>query len=69
MKSCCIRYKCIQCCLETEMPLSNGDVEQIKRLSILFGCHQTSSNIIYQEEINSRLFHNGLVSALVEEKK
>ena len=32
MKSCCMRYKCIQCCLETEMPLSNGDIEQIKGL-------------------------------------
>jgi len=32
MKSCCMRYKCIQCCLETEMSLSNGDVERIKGL-------------------------------------
>ena len=32
MKTCCMRYKCIQCCLETEMPLSNADIEQIKRL-------------------------------------
>lgn len=32
MKSCCIRYKCIQCCLETEMPLSKEDIERIKGL-------------------------------------
>lgn len=32
MKSSCIRYKCIQCCLETEMPLLIEDIERIKRL-------------------------------------
>lgn len=32
MKSCCVSYDCIQCCLETEMPLSNEDVERIKGL-------------------------------------
>jgi hypothetical protein len=32
MKSCCMHHKCIQCCLETEMPLSKEDIERIKRL-------------------------------------
>ena len=32
MKSCCMRYKCVQCCLETEMPLSKEDIERIKGL-------------------------------------
>ena len=32
MKSPCVHHKCIQCCLETEMPLSKIDREQIKRL-------------------------------------
>ena len=32
MENCCIRFKCTQCCLETEMPLSKKDIERIKRL-------------------------------------
>lgn len=32
MISPCIRYKCIQCCLETEMPLLKSDIERITRL-------------------------------------
>ncbi len=32
MKSCCIDYKCIQCCLDTNMPLSHQDIDRIKRL-------------------------------------
>lgn len=32
MKNPCIRYKCVQCCLETEMPLSKKDLDQIRRL-------------------------------------
>ena len=28
----CIRHRCVQCCLETEMPLLNKDIEQIKRI-------------------------------------
>ena len=30
MKSPCIRYKCIQCCLDTEMLLQKEDIERIK---------------------------------------
>ena len=36
MKSCCMRYKCTQCCSETEMSLSNEDIEQIKGLGFDF---------------------------------
>ncbi len=32
MKKCCIRHKCIKCCLETEMPLLKEDIERIKGL-------------------------------------
>jgi len=32
MKSCCMDYKCIQCCLETNMILSYQDIDRIKRL-------------------------------------
>ena len=32
MKSPCIRYKCIQCCLETEMLLQKEDIEHLRRL-------------------------------------
>ena len=36
MKSCCMRYKCTQCCSQTEMILSNEDVEKIKGLGFDF---------------------------------
>lgn len=32
MRSSCIRHKCVNCCLETEMPLLNEDIERIKQL-------------------------------------
>lgn len=44
MKGFCVRYKCIQCCLETEMPLSNEDVERIKGLGFEFDFFVVSRN-------------------------
>ena len=32
MKNCCRDNRCIKCCLETRMPLSNQDVKRIKTL-------------------------------------
>jgi len=32
MKSCCMDFKCIQCCIETSMPLSSQDITRIKKL-------------------------------------
>lgn len=32
MSSPCKRYNCTQCCMETEMPLSNDDVKRIEKL-------------------------------------
>ena len=32
MNNPCLSHKCIQCCLETEMPLLKKDIERIKRL-------------------------------------
>ena len=32
MKSVCLEHRCIKCCLETEMPLSNSDISRIKNL-------------------------------------
>ena len=32
MASPCVSYRCVQCCLATEMPLSIRDVENIRRL-------------------------------------
>ena len=32
MKNSCIHHKCIECCLETEMPLLKEDIERIKEL-------------------------------------
>ena len=34
MKNPCLYYKCIKCCLETEMPLLKIDIERIKRLEM-----------------------------------
>ncbi len=31
-QNCCLRFGCIKCCLNTEMPLTNSDVLRITRL-------------------------------------
>ena len=36
MANFCTDYKCVQCCLETEMPLLKKDIKRIGRLG--FGC-------------------------------
>lgn len=36
MKNPCLYYKCIKCCLETEMPLLKKDIARIKNLEIKY---------------------------------
>ena len=44
MKNPRIRYKCVQCCLETEMPLSNKNFDQIRRLGFNDDCFVVNKN-------------------------
>lgn len=32
MKDTCLQYRCIKCCLDTEMPLSGSDIDRIRGL-------------------------------------
>jgi Fe-S-cluster containining protein len=34
----CVRHKCVECCLETRMPLSNLDLKMILKLGYKLGC-------------------------------
>jgi Fe-S-cluster containining protein len=36
MESPCIRYTCVQCCFETEMPLLKKDIERIQALGFTY---------------------------------
>jgi hypothetical protein len=39
-----MRYNCVQCCLEIEMPFSKKDIEQIRRLRFNDGCCVVNKN-------------------------
>jgi len=61
MKDTCLQYECIECCLNTEMPLSSSDIVRIRGLGF------PESFFIVKKNGNRRLknlsgrcvFHNG----------
>ena len=60
-KSCCIQKNCIKCCIETDMLLSNRDVERIRKIGF-----DPKSFVVekdgwmYLKNHNGRcVFHNG----------
>lgn len=62
MKNCCIDHKCILCCLETNMLLSNEDVKRIGRLGFdteIFVIER--AGWLQLKNYNKRcVFHNGV---------
>lgn len=70
MKGCCIDYKCIQCCLETEMFLSNEDIERIRGLGFAPEFFITKRDERLQlKNYNGRcVFHNGIGCSIYENR-
>ena len=61
MKEICLRYGCIKCCLDTEMPLSVLDIARIKGLGFSENSFIVERNGNWQlKNLSGRcVFHNG----------
>ena len=70
MKSCCIENNCIKCCLETRMPLSNKDIENIKKLGFNTKFFIISRNGWLQlKNKNGRcVFHSGILCMIYKDR-
>jgi len=70
MKSCCIDYKCIQCCLDTNMILSYQDIERIKRLGFDTNFFVTRRDgwLQLKNRDGRCAFHNGIKCSIYDHR-
>jgi len=70
MKSCCIDYKCIQCCLDTNMILSYQDIERIKRLGFDTNFFVTRRNgwLQLKNQDGHCVFHSSIMCTIYENR-
>ena len=70
MKGFCFENKCIKCCLETRMPLSNKDIEHIKKLGFKTKTFITSRNgwLQLKNKNGKCIFHNGIFCRIYENR-
>jgi len=60
MKNLCLQYRCIKCCLNTEMPLSNSDIVRIKGLGFRNFFIAKRNGARQLKNLKGRcIFHNG----------
>ncbi len=70
MKSCCIDYKCIQCCLETNMILSLHDIDRIKRLGFDTNFFVTERDgwLQLKNQDGRCVFHNNIMCTIYKDR-
>lgn len=70
MKGWCIENKCIKCCLETRMPLSNKDIEQIKKLGFNTKTFITSRNgwLQLKNKNGKCIFNDGVICTIYKDR-
>ena len=70
MKSCYIDYKCIQCCIDTNMLLSHQDIERIKRLGFNTDFFITERNgwLQLKNQDGRCVFHNSIMCTIYENR-
>lgn len=70
MKSCCKRYRCIQCCLETTMPISYKDIERIKNLGFDtdYFINEQDGWLQLKNQDRRCVFHNGITCLIYENR-
>ena len=70
MKSCYLDYKCIQCCLNTNMPLSYQDIERIKRLGFDTNFFVTRRDgwLQLKNRDGRCVFHNGIKCSIYDHR-
>ena len=49
----CVRHKCVECCLETRMPLSNFDLKRILKLGYKLECFAVKTDGEWRLKNNS----------------
>jgi len=61
MKSRCLHYRCVKCCLNTEMPLSTSDILRIRRLGFSddFFIAKRNGERRLKNSMGRCVFHNG----------
>jgi len=61
MSTCCLETKCLQCCIETNMILSNRDIECIKKLGydVGFFVKEHKGWLQLKNNMGRCVFHNG----------
>lgn len=60
MKNRCLQHRCIKCCLNTEMPLSNSDIARIKGLGFKdFFITKRNGTRQLKNFMGRCVFHNG----------
>ena len=66
----CIRNKCIKCCIETSMPLSNEDIESIQRIGYDKNHFvRLKEGWLKLKNENGRcVFHNGKICLIYENR-
>lgn len=70
MKNFCIDYGCIQCCLETEMLLSNEDIERIRSFGFAqeFFIAKRDGWLQLKNYDGRCVFHNGIECSIYENR-
>ena len=63
-------YKCNQCCLETNMPLSNQDIERIRGLGFdtNFFANESEGWLQLKNHDGRCVFHNGKICSIYENR-
>ena len=70
MNSYCMDYKCIQCCLDTNMILSNADIERIKALGFdtKFFVSKNKGWLQLKNNNGRCVFHDSILCSIYEHR-
>ena len=70
MSNCCLETKCMQCCKETNMVLSNHDVKKIKKkgLPLSFFIQNDDGWLRLKNAHGRCVFHNGKICTIYDNR-
>ena len=70
IRNTCLEYRCVKCCLNTEMPLSSSDIVRIEGLGFSddFFIVKENGNRILKNLSGRCVFHNGQQCAIYDDR-
>jgi len=70
MESACLKFRCIECCLNTEMPLSNSDIARIRDLGFSenFFVLKRRGERQLKNSMGKCVFHNGDICTVYRDR-